>query len=443
MLEILKGRGGGIFCIVFQRLEVYLPVRNILTSIGCANSQILTMFQFKALPNDNFYDYDADIQLLNWLNFSPFKTLLDFDGHFAKSQLLNKGGNSSIEIDCICEKNILPIKENIYSHIYKKNSDCLLKHYDAILIEERTPLDFDKLFFTLDNLEDIVITFACYGSELSKHIRNILMNFAKVEVIGSFAGEWLICYRRKTPEDFAMYVVTHKELPAEHIEKLPEGYKVIHAGREISQDLGYIGDNTGNNISYLNLHINEITAMYWMWKNTSHTVIGLSHYRRFFAESTDNLFDYERILTPARANEILKNYDIIVVPHYDELSEFENIARDCGSEFTSVAKEFVVKNLERIQPDYIDAFNFVMGTKIFYKCNMFVTRRIVFDTYCQWLFSFFLDSVNEILRKTHISQMSNPQKRVMGYFAERMLTVWLIKNNLRVKELKIIQTPNL
>jgi len=31
----------------------------------------------------------------------------------------------------------------------------------------------------------------------------------------------------------------------------------------------------------------------------------------------------------------------------------------------------------------------------------------------------------------------------VGYFSERLMTTWLIKNRLRVKELKIMQVPEL
>ncbi len=47
-----------------------------------------------------------------------------------------------------------------------------------------------------------------------------------------------------------------------------------------------IGDNTGDNISKLNTHYCELTAMYWAWKNmdklNSPYYIGFMHYRRLF-----------------------------------------------------------------------------------------------------------------------------------------------------------------
>ena len=47
-----------------------------------------------------------------------------------------------------------------------------------------------------------------------------------------------------------------------------------------------IGDDTGDNISYLNRYLNELTGIYWAWKNYDKLgnpdYIGYVHYRRLF-----------------------------------------------------------------------------------------------------------------------------------------------------------------
>ena len=56
----------------------------------------------------------------------------------------------------------------------------------------------------------------------------------------------------------------------------------IHVGKELdATDIGFLGDNTGVNISNRNKQYCELTAIYWAWKNDEvATWLGLMHYRR-------------------------------------------------------------------------------------------------------------------------------------------------------------------
>ena len=68
-----------------------------------------------------------------------------------------------------------------------------------------------------------------------------------------------------------IWVVTHKK----YKEIDDELYRTIHVGRSLTQDLGYVGDNTGDNISEKNKYYCELTGMYWLWKNYSCDIIGI------------------------------------------------------------------------------------------------------------------------------------------------------------------------
>ena len=223
------------------------------------------------------------------------------------------------------------------------------------------------------------------------------------------------------------------------MQRLPEGYKIIHAGRALGKDLGYLGDDSGDNISELNPYINEITALYWIWKHTNNSVVGLAHYRRFF---TTNGKDF---LSKKQTLDLLKDYDIITegilihsAPSHEILFDVIN-----DHEIFNSAAQVIRKNLMRTHPDYLDAFDYKMNLPVCYYKNMFVARRPVFDAYCEWLFSFMIDSTREVLSQTPLSKFGIQERRLMGHFAERMLTVWLIKNRLRIREINVMQIPGL
>lgn len=97
----------------------------------------------------------------------------------------------------------------------------------------------------------------------------------------------------------------------------------------------------------------------------------------------------------------------------------------------------------RVHPDYLDTFDYRMGLPVVYAKNMFVARKNVFEAYCECFFSFMIDSTREVLKETSLSQLKGFARRMMGYFSEGMLTVWLMKNNLRVKEIGMMKVPGL
>ena len=62
--------------------------------------------------------------------------------------------------------------------------------------------------------------------------------------------------------------------------------------------------------------------------------------------------------------------------------------------------------------------------------NMFVMRRDLFDAYCQWMFSI----LEELERRLDISAFDAYNSRVFGFVSERLLDVWLEKNQIDYHE---------
>lgn len=224
-------------------------------------------------------------------------------------------------------------------------------------------------------------------------------------------------------------VATHKKywMPEDEV------YLPIHVGKEGKQDLGYIGDNTGNNISIKNSNYCELTAIYWAWKNLEADYIGLVHYRRYFTKH--NLRNCEKkkqdILTKNDFENILKDVDIIVPDkrkyyietirsHYNhsyyekDLNETENIIKE-------------------IYPEYSIAFNKVMNRTWAHMFNMFVMRRDYFDEYCKWLFTILF----ELEKRIDIGNYTTMEARVFGFISELLLDVWLETKQIRYKEVNV------
>ena len=435
-------KSGAVDYFLFTNARDFAAFRNNAYKRGFFSSQVVTVEQFKVSPIEFFYDVNADFYLLPHLKKAAIKTLLDVDGYFSKGKIFAKLKNDFTEIDGIIDKPLPPIFENIYTHVYKNFSEVGFKRYDACLILEREPAKFESMIAFLENFSDKFITYARAGSELERYIFGSAKNFAKVYSLrGGAYGNWYFLTQHTLTENFCNYVVTHK---AFELDGLPEGYKIIHAGKILGEDLGYEGDSTGDNISRLNFYINEITALYWLWKNTNHTTIGLCHYRRYFTEADDDTFSSDKILTQDAALKILNRYDIIVSePYFGGLTQHEFIVNDCGENLADLGEMILKKYILQAQPDYLDAFEFVMDSTTLYKCNMFITRRNVFEAYCKWLFSFIIDATEEALQVAELEKFTDSRHRLMSYLAERMLFVWLIKNRLRIKELKIMQVEGL
>jgi len=77
-----------------------------------------------------------------------------------------------------------------------------------------------------------------------------------------------------------VYVATHLDTPAINIPYcavLRTGAAVKALGEHV------LNDATGENISHKNRYYSELTALYWIWKNTTDERVGLCHYRRYFS----------------------------------------------------------------------------------------------------------------------------------------------------------------
>lgn len=221
--------------------------------------------------------------------------------------------------------------------------------------------------------------------------------------------------------DTRIYVMTHKQ----YTKPKDDLYEFLHVGRELGEDLGYTGDNTGDNISIKNKNYCELTGIYWLWKNVDCDVVGVCHYRRYFVHNED-------FISKETIEEILKNYDIIV-PDSAGTNE-KNLLEHYKKKHHIYDMEICRQVIHEKYPEYDDAFSLCMECNLFSLGNMIITRKEIFDSYCQWLFSILF----EVEKRVDIRSYDDYQKRIFGYLSERLLRVWLLNSHYKILEEKVL-----
>ena len=231
-------------------------------------------------------------------------------------------------------------------------------------------------------------------------------------------------------DEVKVFVCTHKKFDFD----LPDYYNIIQVGSEISQDLGYIRDDTFDNISKLNKNFCELTGLYWIWKNDDANIVGLVHYRRYFFK---NFYDAcrKKVIDKRSIKKILNEYDIILPKkwYYNKTTE-EIYAENHKIEDYYITREVI----EEKYADYIESFDRISTSKESYLFNMFCCKKELIDQYCEWLF----DIMFELKNRIDISNYDDYNKRIFGFLSERLFNVWLDKNNLKIKELYVFNIEN-
>lgn len=226
--------------------------------------------------------------------------------------------------------------------------------------------------------------------------------------------------------------------------KNDEVYMPIHVGKANSKcDLGIQGDDTGDNISKENPHFCELTGLYWAWKNMQPVdYIGLCHYRRYFNFHTHGtMFSDSTIIHSEKFDDL-----DLSLPNIDGLfSQYDAVIAKPRIYPYSLSVDYCVGQVsddlltlyevvEAKYPDYsVDMKNVFLKNNKLSHYNMFILRWEDFNNYCEWLF----DILFEVRKKINIENYSVYQGRIWGFMSERLLQVWLLHNNKRVKHYPI------
>ncbi len=339
--------------------------------------------------------------------------------------------NYNFQLDGVGKKEYL-IGKNLYRKVFhdiEENDNV----YDVILLWNH----YDRVNQIVQKMRGKVkylLLHALYsekGIEEIEKVDKMLVEYPiKKRIVMSDMIFWMVDLSPKTiTEDIKIFVVTHKLYNV----KCDDMYCPICVGNTY-RDIKYLSDNQGENIAYLNEKLNECTALYWIWKNTGTKYIGLNHYRRYFYNN--GLRNSGNYLDKETAYKYLEKYDIVLAiadPLYNK-TVLDQIMEPLDKKICVEAYEIVRNALLKYQPDYIDIFDYVMHGHKSHLCHMFITHRGIFNRYCEWLFSFLIEAAERF----EADNLGEVEKRAIGFFAERLLTVWVLKQDLKIKELPYV-----
>ena len=216
------------------------------------------------------------------------------------------------------------------------------------------------------------------------------------------------------------------------------------------------GDDTGENISEKNPSYCELTLQYWAWKNCQADYYGLCHYRRFlsFSEETYKPDPYGNILEGAIDEEAIRDYGLsgeqirkriegydIVTCKPVKVSSFPerySSIRDHYARAPFLYEKDVDLLLEAIAEcysDYLETAQEYFAGKIGYFCQLFVMKRELFFSYCEWLFGI-LKALDSKLDMTYYCRQS---LRTPGHLAERLFGIFLQYQRKQNPDLKVLE----
>ena len=237
-------------------------------------------------------------------------------------------------------------------------------------------------------------------------------------------------------KDIKIIVATHKKY------QMPEDelYLPLHVGCEGKENIGYVGDNTGDNISLKNSSFCELTGLYWAWKNLSADYIGLSHYRRHFTccknipKKEEDKFKI--LLNKKQADELFENADI-VLPKKRKYY-IENLYDHYKHTMYIEPLDETRKIIEEQCPEYLIEFDKLHKRTSAHMFNMFIMKKEYLDKYCTWLFNILF----ELEKRIDPKQYDSFHARYLGRISELLLDVWINTNNLKYEEIKVIDMQN-
>ncbi len=165
-------------------------------------------------------------------------------------------------------------------------------------------------------------------------------------------------------------------------------------------------DNTGDHISEKNPYYNELTGLYWVWKNTDAPYSGICHYRRQFesdialAPIIDNTADVVLPLPFVVGNSLAEYY-----LHWGEKTYYMQMIAVIQEKF----------------PDYFECANWCKTHIMFIPNNICIARREILNDYCNFLFGV----IDEVEKRM---ECYAGKKQTRCWLSEHVSTIYFVRH---------------
>ncbi len=191
-----------------------------------------------------------------------------------------------------------------------------------------------------------------------------------------------------------------------------------------------LSDDLGDNISLLNASYNEMTVLYWAWKNYDRlgdpSAVGLMHYRRYFyfdARLRDavlktnvpkDLF-YEKSKISEELAELYLSHSDFIAPR---AAKRRSVRAQYAASHRAEDIDLALSILREEFPEYYPAAEKYFSGKDCYFFNMFVFPKEIFFRYCSFIFPF----LESFVRKSGETGRLFISERITGVFIEKLLS---------------------
>lgn len=213
------------------------------------------------------------------------------------------------------------------------------------------------------------------------------------------------------------------------IDKLPKYIIPLGLGNK-SFPPHWLDEKKGKNISHLNSYYGELTGIYWIWKNKlqdmePNDLIGNCHYRKLWLNKlyvNKQKFSISNLYSKLLNNNIsLNNSDCIQVQPI--IFKNKNLLED----FKEVHNTDIIENCIDFLNDETKSkfFEHLNQNKLF-PLNMFITKKKIFEKYCEEIFPW-LEKCLNLLEKKNLCK--NYNQRLPAFLSERFTSFWFSQFN--------------